>query len=89
MNYLVRKQCHIKKSNVLIFNFNGHRAEFRLKEFCLVNGLKGHKFGRKKVSSLKNAFFAHDEYKTRRDIERTFKGLGNEEKLLKVKLVDL
>uniref|UniRef100_A0A9I9EKL8 DUF1985 domain-containing protein n=1 Tax=Cucumis melo TaxID=3656 RepID=A0A9I9EKL8_CUCME len=94
LNFLLRKQCHTKKTNVLAFNFNGHIAEFGLKDFCFVTGLKGHKFpklnlGERKENGLKNALFRHDDFITRRDIERTFKALCNEEDALKEKLVNL
>uniref|UniRef100_A0A9I9ED21 DUF1985 domain-containing protein n=1 Tax=Cucumis melo TaxID=3656 RepID=A0A9I9ED21_CUCME len=92
LNFLLRKQCHTKKkTNILAFNFNGHIAEFELKDFCFVTGLKGHKFpklnlGKRKENGLKNVLFRHDDFITRRDIERTFKALCNEEDLLKEKL---
>uniref|UniRef100_A0A9I9EEU3 DUF1985 domain-containing protein n=1 Tax=Cucumis melo TaxID=3656 RepID=A0A9I9EEU3_CUCME len=93
LDFLLRKQCHTKKTNVLAFNFNGHIAEFELKEFCFVIGLKGHKFlelnlGKGKENGLKNALFRHDDFITRRDIERTFKALCNKEDWLKEKLVN-
>uniref|UniRef100_A0A9I9EE41 DUF1985 domain-containing protein n=1 Tax=Cucumis melo TaxID=3656 RepID=A0A9I9EE41_CUCME len=95
LNFLLRKQYHTKKkTNVLAFNFNEHIAEFALKGFCFVTGLKGHKFpelnlGERKQNGLKNALFRHDDFITRRDIERTFKALYNEEDSLKEKLVNL
>ena len=94
LNFLLRKQCHTKKTNVLAFNFNGHIAEFGLKEFCFVTRLKGHKFpklnlGERKENDLKYALLRYDDFITRRDIERTFKVLCNEEDSLKEKLVNL
>ena len=38
---------------------------------------------------MKNALFRHDDFITRRDIDRTFKALSNEEDSLKEKLVNL
>ena len=78
-----------KKTNVLAFNFNGN-----ITEFCLVTELKGHKFlelnlGERKENGMKNALFPHDDFITRRDIERTFKALCNEKDSLKEKLVNL
>uniref|UniRef100_A0A9I9EKK2 Uncharacterized protein n=1 Tax=Cucumis melo TaxID=3656 RepID=A0A9I9EKK2_CUCME len=74
LNFLLRKQCHKKKIDVLAFNFNGHIAEFGLKDFCFVTGLKDQKFpelnlGERKENGLKNALFRHDDFITRRDIE--------------------
>ena len=94
LNFLIRKKCCTKRFNVLAFNFNGHIAEFRLKEFCLVMGLKGHKFPKlnireRKENDLKNFLFPHDDFITRRDMGRTFKALCNEEDSLKEKLVNL
>ena len=83
------------KPNVLILKFNGHIAEIGLKEFYLVTKLKGYKFpllnleGKKECSLINAFFFSHDEYITRRDIERTFKGLENEKESVNVKLVNL
>uniref|UniRef100_A0A9I9EIS1 DUF1985 domain-containing protein n=1 Tax=Cucumis melo TaxID=3656 RepID=A0A9I9EIS1_CUCME len=59
-----------------------------------MTGLKRHKFlelnlGERKENDLKNVLFRHDDFITRRDIERTFKVLRNEEDLLKEKLVNL
>uniref|UniRef100_A0A9I9EJ02 DUF1985 domain-containing protein n=1 Tax=Cucumis melo TaxID=3656 RepID=A0A9I9EJ02_CUCME len=94
MNFLLRKRCHTKKTNVLAFNFNGLIAEFRLKDFCFVTRLKGYKFlelnlEERKENGMKNALFCHDDFITRRDIDRTFKALCNEEDSLKEKLVNL
>uniref|UniRef100_A0A9I9E5X1 DUF1985 domain-containing protein n=1 Tax=Cucumis melo TaxID=3656 RepID=A0A9I9E5X1_CUCME len=94
LNFLLRKQSHTKKTNVLAFNFNGHIVEFGLKEFCFVTGLKCRKFpelnlGERKENGLKNVLFHHDDFITRRDIERTFKALRNKKDSLKQKLVNL
>ena len=81
LNYLVRRQCFTNKPNVLAFNFNGHIAEFDLKEFCLSTGLRGHNFPAidleegGQVSELKSAFFLEDDKITRKDVDRTFKML--------------
>ena len=73
LNFLIRKQFLTKEANVLAFNFNGHIVEFGLKEFCLMIGLKGHKFlelnlWERKENGLKNVILPNDDFTTRRDI---------------------